>query len=287
MTTIRPATLDDIPAISEWTRDTFPWGDYIPRVLARWIDDDTGRVFVTEVDGTVVALARVAMLAPEEAWAQGMRVHPQHRRRGYGTGITAAIAEWAGDQGAKVIRLSIEHWNTNAQGKVVGLGFRPVCDWHHSERAIGESSPVPEGNGGKRVSPPERLRTAHSAEAEAAYMSWVGGELARAARNLFQVRWRWQRLALDHLVLAAKNQNLLEGRPGWAIAEVQEADYAVHWIETAPSDARAMMLAIVDKAAESGAETLEVMIPAVPWLERELRRLGFEIHPLTVWAKSL
>jgi len=30
-----------------------------------------------------------------------------------------------------------------------------------------------------------------------------------------------------------------------------------------------------------------VMIPAVPWLERELRRLGFEIHPLTVWAKSL
>jgi GNAT superfamily N-acetyltransferase len=287
MTTIRPATLDDIPAISEWTRDTFPWGDYIPHVLAGWIDDDTGRVFVAEVDGTVVALARVAMLAPDEAWAQGMRVHPEHRRRGYGTGITAALAEWAGDQGAKVIRLSIEQWNTNAQGKVVGLGFRPVCDWHHGERAIGESSPVPEGNGGKRVSPPERLRTAHSAEAEAAYMSWVGGELARAARNLFQIRWRWQRLTLDHLVLAAKNQNLLEGRPGWAIAELDEADYAVHWIETAPSDARAMMLAIVDKAAESGAETLEVMIPAVPWLERELRRLGFEIHPLTVWAKSL
>jgi hypothetical protein len=118
-------------------------------------------------------------------------------------------------------------------------------------------------------------------------MSWVGGEVARAARNLFQIRWRWQRLTPEHLVLAAKNQNLLEGRTGWAIAELDGADYAVHWIETAPSDARAMMLAIIDKAAESGADTVEVMIPAVAWLERELRRLGFEMHPLTVWAKSL
>ena len=287
MPTIRPARLDDIPAISEWTRDTFSWGDYIPHVLERWIGDESGRVVVVEVDGVVVALARASMMSTDEAWAQGMRVHPDHLRQGHGVAITESLSDWAREQGARIIRLSTEHWNTNAQGQVSKVGFRPVCDWVHAERAIGESSPVPEGNGGKRVPPPERLRTAHSAEAEAAYLSWVGGELARAARNLFQVGWRWQRLTPDHLILAARNQNLLEGRPGWAIGEFDDGTYVVDWLETAESDARAMALAIVDKAAEASAETLEVMIPDVPWLERELRRLGFEMHPLTVWARSL
>ena len=227
------------------------------------------------------------MLSPDEAWAQGMRVHPGHRRQGHGTRITAAASDWAAAHGAKVIRLSVEHWNTNAQGQVGGVGFRPVGDFVHAERAIGESSPVPEGNGGKRVPPAERLRTAPSAEAEPAYMSWIGGELARAGRNLFQTHWRWQRLSPDLLVAAAKRQHLLEGRPGWAIGEFARGVYAIEWIETAESDARAMILAVVDRAAEAGAETLEVMIPAVPWLEREMRRLGFEMHPLTVWAKGL
>ena len=287
MPTIRPARLDDIPAISEWTQETFPWGDYIPQVLQRWVEDAAGRVMVGEESGVVVAMARVSMLSSDEAWAQGMRVHPDHRRQGHGVALTEAVSDWARHQGAQVIRLSIEHWNSNAQGQVSKVGFRPVCDWVHAERAIGESSPVPEGNGGKRVPPPERLRTAPSAEAEAAYLSWVAGELGRAARNLFQVGWRWQRLTPDHLVLAARNQNLLEGRPGWAIAEFEDGTYTVDWLETAESDARAMMLAIVDKAAEFAAETLEVMIPDVPWLEREVRRLGFEVHQLTVWARSL
>jgi GNAT superfamily N-acetyltransferase len=285
---IRTATPEDISPISEWTRDTFPWGDYIPYVLERWIADETGRVFVGEVDGSVVAVGRVGMLGPDEAWAQGMRVHPEHRRQGHGLRITHALATWAEEQGAKVIRLSVETWNTSAQAQVAAAGFRPVSDWVHAVRAVGESSPVPEGNGGKRVPPAERLRVAHSAEADAAYMSWVGGELARAARNLFQIDWRWQRLSLEVLTEAARELGLLEGRPGWAIFEIDETEFLVHWIETGPSDARAMVLALIDKAAESGAETLGIMIPAVPWLERELKRLGFEpMHPNTVWARPL
>jgi GNAT superfamily N-acetyltransferase len=284
---IRTATPEDISPISEWTRDTFPWGDYIPYVLERWIADETGRVFVGEVDGAVVAMGRVGILAPDEAWAQGMRVHPDHRRQGHGLRITNAMSAWATEQGAKVIRLSVETFNTSAQGQVAAAGFHRVSDWVHTERAIGESSPVPEGNGGKRVPPAERLRTAHSAEAEAAYMSWTGGELARVGHNMYQINWRWQQMTLDHLIQAARDQWLLEGRPGWAIAEHDDDEYLVHWLETTPADARAMVLALVDRAAESGAETLEVMIPAVPWLERELKRLGFESHPLSVWARPL
>lgn len=286
--TIRIATSSDIAWISEWTRDTFHWGDYIPYVLERWMADETGRVFVTEVAGVVVAMGRVGMLGADEAWAQGMRVHPDHRRQGHAARITTAMSDWAIEQGAKVIRLSVEVDNPRAQAQVAAAGFRRVSDWAHAERAVGESSPVPEGNGGKRVPPAERLKVAHSAEADAAYMSWTGGELARAARNLFQFNWRWQRLTLEHLRDFARDQGLLEGRPGWAIFEVDETEFLVHWLETAPSDAKAMVLALVDKASESGAETLGVMIPAVPWLERELKRLGFEMtHPNTVWAKAL
>jgi GNAT superfamily N-acetyltransferase len=284
---IRPARAEDHAQIAAWTANTFRWGDYVPDRFLPWLEDESGCTFVAEDDGRVVAMARVQMVGPEEAWAQGMRVHPDHRRRGYGTRVGQRLDEWAKEQGARVVRLSVEEWNTNAQGQVEGMGYRRVCDWHYGDRAIGESSPVPEGNGGRRVPPAERLRLATSGEAEPAYLSWIGGELARAARDLLPILWVWRRMTPDHLVLAARNQNLLEGRPGWAITETNEDGFTVHWIETARSDARAMVRALVDRAAAAEVEEMTAMIPAVPWLEREFRRMGFELHPLTVWAKPL
>jgi ribosomal protein S18 acetylase RimI-like enzyme len=284
---IRPAEPSDVPSLAEWTQDTFSWGDYIADRLPDWLQDPRMRVLVAEDSGFPVAMGAVVMLSPTEAWAQGMRVHPEHRRRGIGTTLSEELWAWARERGAEVVRLAVEEDNAPARGQVGAMGFRKVCEFLRGGRVIGAGSPVPEGNGGRRVPPPERLSPAHSAEAEPAFLSWTTGELARVARGLAPEGWRWRRLNSDHLVAAARSRQLFEGRPGWAIAAVREGMLHVEWVETARTDAAAMALALVDRAADADLAEIRVWIPTVPWLRRALQRLGFEFHETGVWALPL
>lgn len=284
---IRPARTEDIPLIASWTQDTFPWGDYVAERLPEWLANPACQVIVAEEAGAILATVTGTMVSPTEMWAQGIRVHPEHRRRGIATTVSRVLWDWARDQGAVVIRLAIDEANTASQAQVTAMGFRRVCDWRRGARDIGSSSPDPGGNGGRRVPPAERLEVAPSAEAEPAYLSWSGSELARAAHGLLPIGWVWRRLTLDHLLLAARHRDLYEGRPGWAIAEVDEDGMHVHWMETTPDDAAAMALALVDLAGEMAVPEMRVWNPAVDWLEAAFTRLGFEFHTAGVWALEL
>jgi GNAT superfamily N-acetyltransferase len=284
---IRPATAADAAGIAAWTQDTFRWGDYIPDQIAALIEEPQTAVFVAVDEDSIVGTVNCRMVGPDEAWAGGMRVHPDHRRRGIGTGLSEKAWDWARNEGATVVRLAVEEDNGPARAQVEAMGFRIVSQWLYGARAIGADSPVPEGNGGQRVAPAERIGTAHSAEAEPAYLSWSTGELGRAGRGLLASRWTWRRLAAEHIAEAAKRGDLYEGRPGWAIAEVADGTLEVEWFETAPDDARAMVLALVDLASEAGVAEIHVMVPAVEWLSAELERFGFELDPVGVYALPL
>lgn len=284
---IRPAQSVDRDAIAPWTADTFSWGDYVSDRFDDWLGDPNGQIMVAEVDGDVVAVAYAVMVSSQEAWAQGMRVHPDHRRSGIGTAVGEALWDWARHRGAAVIRLVVEKWNEPAQGQVDKMGFRPVCDWFYAERGVGDNSPVPEGNGGRRVPAEERLRPANTAEAEPAFLSWATSDLAATARGMFARHWVWLRLTEEHLKQGAKDRTLWSGRPGWALAEADRGHLSVHWLETAETDARAMVRALIDRAADGDFERVTAMIPAVGWLRQAFERSGFELNPLTVWTKTL
>jgi GNAT superfamily N-acetyltransferase len=286
--TIRTAVPEDHDYIVSWTADTFDWGDYIGDSFLKWLEDDRTEVTVAEVDGRVIALGRVHLVSPAEAWSSAMRVHPDHRRRGIGSAVGEATWDWARDAGARIIRLAVEDDNEAARGQVTKAGFRSVGEWVWAQRGVGDSSPVPEGNGGMRVKGAEALKPAHSSEAELALMSWSGGELARAAHGLFPIGWTWQQMTIDHLVAAAQARALWEGRTGWAIAEIRmDNRFDVHWIETGREDARPMVRALVERAADSGADTMRAMLPAVDWLAQAFRRGGFETGGITVFGLAL
>lgn len=284
---IREARAEDIAGIAAWTNDTFAWGDYVADALPGWLDEPAGIVLVAEVGSEVVALGRVAMVSASEAWAQGARVHPDRRRQGVATALSERLWDWAREQGARVVRLTVEDDNAPAIAQVTTMGFRRRCDWRYATREIGERSPVPEGNGGQRVPAPERLQPAHSAESEPAFLSWLGGELSHAAGGLLAIGWVWLLMTPEHLSEAARTRTLWEGRPGWVIAEEDDGSMHVHWIETAESDARSMIRAIIDRAVDAGVEKVEIMAPAVHWLENEMRRAGFEMKGLGVYALPL
>jgi GNAT superfamily N-acetyltransferase len=284
---IREARLDDVAGIASWTERTFEWGDYLSDVLPDWIDDPAGTVLVAEGAGGPIAVARVAMVSPAEAWAQGARVHPDHRRRGIATELSTRLWDWARRRGARVVRLAVEDDNLAADQQVTAMGFRRICDWRFATRRLGERSPVPEGNGGRRVPAAERLQPAHSAEAEPAFFSWSAGELAKAARGLFPIGWVWRTMTVDHAALAARSGALWEGRPGWAIVEREEDSVRTHWLETAETDASSMVRALVDHAAGARRSRIDIMAPAVPWLESALVSTGFTMQGLGVYALTL
>jgi len=285
---IRPAREGDAEAIASWTRDTFFWGDYVADAIPDWMAEPGSMVLVAEIEGLVVGTTRALLMSPAEAWAQGSRVHPDHRRRGIGNTLARGLLEWAADQGARVIRVLVENWNDAAKAATANLDYRPVAGWVRASRGVGENSPVPEGNGGRRVMAEEGLRPAHSSEAAPAMMSWSGGPLERAARGLVPIGgWRWRRLVAGDLADAARRRALLSGRPGWAIGEIQEDRYEVSWISTDESDVHAMLRALVDRAAAAGVDGISVMAPSSDWLVQALRRRGFDIHDMTIYAKPL
>jgi GNAT superfamily N-acetyltransferase len=286
--TIRPGRPDDLDAIRSFTAATFDWGDYVSERFPAWVRDPDGAVLVAvDPKDQPIGLVRVSMLSDKEAWAQGARVHPDHRRRGIAAAVTDEVAHWAAARGAHVVRLVVEDWNEAATAQVQQSGFRPVSPWVVAERPVGAASPVPEGNGGQRVSPPERLSPAASAEAEAAYVSWAGSELATVGRELIPVGWSWRRMTPDDLVAAGRHQALWEGRPGWAVGKRGEDAFSVSWLDTGPDDAVAMVRALVDAGAQSGRATLRVKAPGVDWLVAALQDRYFELRPMTVFARSL
>jgi GNAT superfamily N-acetyltransferase len=284
---VRPARLEDRGEIAGFTTGTFSWGDYVVDQFAAWLADDSGIVIVGEVGDRVVGLARIALVSPTEAWSQGARVHPDFRRRGVGTAIAGALHDWAEGHGAHVVRLAVEDWNQPARAQVAALGFRPASEWMFAVRGVGENSPVPEGNGGRRVMAPEGIRPAPSAEAEPALLAWSSGPLERAARGLFAVGWQWRRLTRADVVAAAHRRVLWEGRPGWAIADTDEDAFRVSWVVTTEDDAPAMVRALVDRAAAAGVDRLAVMAPAVDWMRRAAQQHGCDVTRLTVYSLPL
>ncbi|MDP8958782.1 MAG: GNAT family N-acetyltransferase [Actinomycetota bacterium] len=285
---IRPARAEDKEAVAVFTHHTFPWGDYVTGVFDDWLRDPKGRVMVAcDPADRAVGMARVTLLSPREAWAQGARIHPGFRRQGIGKRLNDALCAWAAQRGARVMRLAVEEWNQPARGQVAQLAYRPVSQWVFAAGALADASPVAGGDGGQRVPGPERLEPATSSEAEPAYFAWARSGLARAARELFPLGWSWRSLTLQDVAAAARAGGLWAARCGWAISEPSREALRVSWVSTAPEDAAAMTRALVDRGIDMGAERVEVMAPAVSWLTEPLRRAAPDLHPLVVYAKPI
>ncbi len=290
--TIRPAKPSDREEIAAFTTDTFEWGDYVADAFDRWLADPNGTVFVAETDdGRAVGMARVAMLSATEAWAQAARVNPDFRRRGIASKLTLVGFDWARSHGAKVLRLVTEDWNEAAQAQVESLGFRLVSRWTMWSRPVGNAAPKVSGNGGSRVRSEERLSVASSSEADAAFFAASAGELASASRGLITEGWTWRKLRPADLSRAAARRAMWVCPAGWVIGETDDErpdTFWVSWVMTVSDDADRLIRAVVDRAADEGAERLVMLLPDVEWLQRAARKAGLSAgHRLLVYEHPL
>lgn len=124
---IREARPDDEPHVREFTRHTFHFGDYVGDAFADWLRTGCD-VWIAEIDGTPVGIACVDYPTPGEVWFQGLRVHPEYRRRGIGTMLTEPCVKSARQRGAHVARAIIDSDNYRSIGLVTSFGFKQMAE---------------------------------------------------------------------------------------------------------------------------------------------------------------
>jgi predicted GNAT family acetyltransferase len=98
------------------------------RRLAEALASGRLRAFVVRVDGTPVAVARLST-GEGVAGLTGIGVHPDWRRRGYGTLVTIVAARAGLATGNRIVWLSVREGDEAAASLYARLGFRPTFGW--------------------------------------------------------------------------------------------------------------------------------------------------------------
>lgn len=276
---VRPARDEDLPEVAVWTRDTFEWGDYVGDRLPQWISDPRAHPVVCVDAGRVVGVGNTVMVSPTEAWLEGARVHPDHKRRGIGSMMNAAGLDWAGSQGARVARLATGAGNEAARRQVESMGYRHTATWAHADLRPLERSPVTATTG---------LRPAPAADADSAWLSWVSGDLAHAGREMLAQGWRWRRAIPEDLLAAVRRGEFLQSPAGWVIADRPQADWMrCGWMATSPEDALSLLEDLIAMAREMSVTDLGVKAPWLPWVVEAMVRVGDEPDEILIYAISL
>jgi GNAT superfamily N-acetyltransferase len=284
---IRPATAEDIPAIVAFTTGTFDWGDYVPDVIEEWIADSEGMAMVATVDGEAVGVARTVLLTPTEAWAHGVRVHPEHRGEGIAGVLAESLMQWAQGVGAHIVRLLIEDENTASIRHVDKVGFRRTVRLMRATRPVGEATANPAGNGVRKGPSTLVARPGKAPDASLAMTSWTSSDVGRAMRGLAGIGWRFHRLTLADAQEAARSGNLWEVGSGAAVTSTTTPLFNVAMLDTRREDAYEAFRALIDAANKRGADGIAVWIPALEWLIQSARRAGCDVAPMSIWEHAL
>jgi ribosomal protein S18 acetylase RimI-like enzyme len=127
---IRNAQMRDRGSVFAFTRDTFPWGDYIQRVFDGWLADRSGRLLVAEQEGMIVGLSFVKLTKEGEVWLQGGRVDGRFRRTGIGaTMVNECLRIAKNEMNAGIARVITDKSNVPPQKLFAKLGFELATEF--------------------------------------------------------------------------------------------------------------------------------------------------------------
>ena len=273
--TVRQARADDADAVAAFTSETWSEqgrGDYLADVFPEWVetDGDDQRTFVADAGGEAVGVVQGRLLTESEAWAQGMRVAPDHRGRGVGTTLTDALLGWARERGASVCRNMVFSWNVAGLGQSRAAGFDPCTEFRWAE-------PDPDPDADPALDA--------SADPADAWSFWTASDARTTLRGLAmddEESWAVSELRRDQLRTAADDDRLFVVRDGGTRGFTYRAyDYdregedggtetwgiygVAAWDD--PEAARALFRAVARDAAEADIDNTRVLIPeGVRWV---------------------
>lgn len=158
--------------------------DYLPRYFDRWVAAEGGQFTALELDGRVVALAKLTRLAQGEYWLEGIRVHGAYRGRGLAAALhDYHLALWRRYGEPGVLRL------LTGEASIIKLcertGFRTLFQ-HQFAEAAAEAAP-------------HAFAPVAASGTERAYALVTQSPAWAAWRGLCDLGWKWRDLTPEFL----------------------------------------------------------------------------------------
>ncbi len=295
---IRDARPEDQDAITAFTADTWPdrsFVDYIPEAFTTWVendDPDTRLVVGTTDSDEPVGVCRAQLLTAEEAWIQGIRVHPSYRGTGVGTAMTNHLASWAAGRGGTVMRNMVFGWNTDGLAHARAVGFRAVT-------ALRWAHPTPTESATPELDIRESIPAAWATWSDSATRATLGG-LALDSHE----PWAVSELTRERLETLAETERVLAVVDGGArgmtvrvgVRERRDgnggrhtvADYGIAcWMDSIAAES--LVAAIQADAAACGATAIRVAVPETPTTIADVATTGTAVNdePEYILARDL
>jgi ribosomal protein S18 acetylase RimI-like enzyme len=149
---VRSASPEDLPAIEEIWAELRETGGRLGRAisdpaaataeLTKLIENPDVRLLIAEIDGEPVGVAYVVCqplvpLQPAGAVHIGyIHVQPEHRRRGLGRALVAAVLDYADEVGADQVSVAVDPTMREASRFFARLGLRPLTMVRSSSASV-------------------------------------------------------------------------------------------------------------------------------------------------------
>ncbi len=181
----RPSDQADVAAICAaiWPEDD----DYVPQTWDDWLADPHGELVVAELEGCVVGFAKLTHLTDEQWWLEGLRVAPEHQRRGIAGELQAHLVEVFRQKRPGTLRFATHSGNEPVHRLAARDGFRHVATYQ-----LLEAEPVD----GERTAPLHRLS---EADLSTAWNLIEASPRRQAAEGLYETFWSWETLTRERL----------------------------------------------------------------------------------------
>ncbi|MCX7840348.1 MAG: GNAT family N-acetyltransferase [Anaerolineae bacterium] len=263
---VRAARAEDKDAVLAFCQNTFQWGDYIPHVWDRWLNDSNGQLLVGVVNDQPVSVMRVAIHGTM-AWLEGMRVHPDFRRQGIARATEAEGRAWARARGCRVARLATSIKNLAAQTMLHLSGYQRIAQFNEweSEAAPGDFS---------------HARIASENDWQQLDALWRAAPMYAASRALLPDRnWHWTPLDATRWSEHLSRGEVRHTASAFSIViTFDEQDWSMMSLFALVGDEEQMYnlaCAARHEAAYRGYPRLEAQIADQPIANRALARAGF------------
>lgn len=122
---LREGNKRDWPAISDISKRS-GYNDYINRWGESYLD--AGTVIIAEED-VPVGFSKVERLPDDSAWLSGLRVDPDHWRKGIGKMLTLRGIEIARSWGSNSARMLVEDSNVKSRALSEKMGFHNAAEY--------------------------------------------------------------------------------------------------------------------------------------------------------------
>lgn len=106
--------------------------DFVPGIWPVWMAGKNTTNLVAVADGRIIGCIYGEIISGHDAWAQGLRVHPDFRKRGIGTKLMMALESDLFQMGGKDIYANIGAFNEASLSTVLKLKWR--IDTHFIRR---------------------------------------------------------------------------------------------------------------------------------------------------------